>query len=245
MKRIYLLVVLFVAFAAQSFAQSDLQITTTWKLRQGGNKLLVSGGPGAYPGYDTFYYAIKNLGPMDLTTADTIYINTRYGTIYCPGTVIKKDSTKSFYNAVNLTPGTGQTKSETIPAQQRCDSIWALTGAAKTVVNDPVIANNKTCNTFVTTYWLTSINDATNVHEMGLFPNPASNSLTLQYNVVAVNSAVVIRNMIGQVVFQKELGRTNGATQQVLDISNLTGGIYVVELNADGKSSIARVVVQK
>jgi hypothetical protein len=243
MKRIYLLVVLFVAFAAQSFAQSDLQITTTWTLRQGGNKLLVSGGPGAYPGADTFFYTIKNLGPMDLPVTDTIFINTRYGNIYCPPTLIKKDSSKTFYNAVNLTPGPTQTKSETIANQQRCDSIWAQKGA--TITNDPVIANNKTCNTFVTTYWLTSINDATNVHDMGLFPNPATNSLTLQYNVVAANNSVAIRNMVGQVVYQQELGRSNGATQHTLDISSLAGGIYVVELNADGKSSIARVVVQK
>lgn len=246
MKRIYLLLVVLVAFAAETFAQgSDLNITTTWNLRQGGNKLLVSGGPGAYPGEDTFFYTIKNFGPADIVTTDTIHIKTNYGNLWCPPSQIKKDSSKRFYNAVNLIPGAGTTVSSTIASQQRCDSVWA-TNTAGAVIPDGLMSNNRTCNNFVTTYWLTSVEEI-NKAEVKSFPNPATNTVYIKYDFGANAAAqVYIRDILGKIVYQKDLGKNlSGEQEFALDVTNVVSGIYMVELVTNGEKSVAKINIQK
>lgn len=244
MKRIYLLVVLFVAFAANSFAQADLVLThnvTTGKHFTAGDT-----------GKDTISYSFKNLGPNALSVSDTIYIKTPLGAYALslppvssnwPGG-LPKDSTAYWTNIVTLTPTSAITSSQNNVAFNWCDSIWAKSTSA--IIADPVVSNNKVCNSTTITYWLTNVNDVAMSNTMSVYPNPATNNLTIKYNFGNSASAnVIIRDVIGKAVYTKDLGKNLSGEKEVkLDISSLSSGVYFVELTANNNKIVNKINVQ-
>jgi choice-of-anchor B domain-containing protein len=72
--------------------------------------------------------------------------------------------------------------------------------------------------------------------EFGLFPNPASDMLTLTSTGNPLNS-VVIYNVLGQRVAQYDL---NNSTSETINISNLKSGVYMVRINNE---STKRLIV--
>ena len=70
------------------------------------------------------------------------------------------------------------------------------------------------------------INDSKpSVDVSSLYPNPANNKVSLNYNLNgASNARLEIRNILGSVVKSVEINETNG--QISLDVSNLTNGVY-------------------
>jgi len=79
--------------------------------------------------------------------------------------------------------------------------------------------------------------DATSVGELqrskiSIFPNPAAERITLQYPGM---QSVTIANIVGQTVRSLELQGTN---HEVIDVSDLKEGVYLIILNtADGTIS--------
>lgn len=67
-------------------------------------------------------------------------------------------------------------------------------------------------------------------NDITLFPNPAINDLTISSREVIEN--VNVYNLSGQVVLQKSVN----ATQDLVDVSNLTSGIYLMQLTSNGQS---------
>ncbi len=76
------------------------------------------------------------------------------------------------------------------------------------------------------------------IKTFNLLPNPASNLVTLYYNVDN-NTTVNIRimDMIGKIVLQQNTAATQGENSANLDTSTLPQGYYIVELN-DGTSKM-------
>ncbi len=66
--------------------------------------------------------------------------------------------------------------------------------------------------------------------DITLFPNPAINDLTISSREMIEN--VSVYNLSGQVVLQKSVN----ATQDLLDVSNLTSGVYLMQLTSNGQS---------
>jgi hypothetical protein len=244
MKRIYLLMVLFVAFAANSYAQADLVLThdvTTGKH--------FTGGDGKS---DTIAYTLKNLGPNSLTVSDSIVIRTPVGTYVLslpaassswPGG-LPKDSTVYWTNVIGLGAPAGVTTSQNNIAFNWCDSMWAKSPTA--IIADPVVSNNKVCNSTTITYWATNINDIAMSHEMSVYPNPATDHLTIKYNFGNNASAsVIIRDIIGKAVYTKDLGKNLSGEKEIkLDVSSLSAGVYFVELSANNTKIVNKVNIQ-
>ncbi len=63
-----------------------------------------------------------------------------------------------------------------------------------------------------------------------LYPNPASNSITFEYEDMPANADMSIVNTLGAVVWQQKA--TNAKKQQI-DISNLPVGNYILKLHTD------------
>ncbi|MBS1773399.1 MAG: T9SS type A sorting domain-containing protein [Bacteroidetes bacterium] len=258
MKRIYLLLILSMATAASSFAQRncDLTITahgigtttTTHSIATGEKILADAGGTSKY----YFTFTIKNTGPDSLKAGDSLLIRSAYGTNYIfgfpTGQSLKKDSSISIYpssGAVTLTPSSSVTSSSTNSSYQWCDSIWTKIPAANGTVTDPV-GNNKLCTSVVLTFWVTGINTVTNNADgFILYPNPASGKLNVKFDFGASSKTqVVMRDVTGKVVLQKDMGTLSGNQEFSLDVSNLAQGMYTAELYYNEQHIISKVSVQ-
>jgi predicted nucleic acid-binding Zn-ribbon protein len=75
---------------------------------------------------------------------------------------------------------------------------------------------------------------------LSVFPNPASNQLTV---ITSKNNGSVKAELVdiqGKIVFSKDLNNnSNMANQHILDVSSLAKGIYILNLsNLEGKQSL-------
>lgn len=76
-----------------------------------------------------------------------------------------------------------------------------------------------------------------------VYPNPVENTATVVFEGKGATE-IIVRNQMGQVVVAQSLASTSGITQHQLDLSNLTNGMYFVQINQNG-SSIVKNIVKK
>ncbi len=237
MKKLYSLVILLMLACSTSYkasAQTDLEIihyiTDTIEC---GNQT---------PAY-IFYYQFINNGNVALTQTDTIVLSTPYMTIQLllPQTGLPVNDTVTFIDTV----GFGPTFSPTQQVQW-CDSIWARSGA---IIMDPDLTNNKTCDAMQIINNPASVkNVATRINDEALYvyPNPATNAISFDYYGNSMQETVItVTDITGRKVIRKSLGKMNGAQKADVDVSTLTNGIYMVELNSGYKKQTSKFVIQK
>lgn len=75
-----------------------------------------------------------------------------------------------------------------------------------------------------------------------IYPNPAQDILTVVFDSKANNAEIIVRNQMGQVVSVESFNTTTGVAQQKLDISAFTNGVYFVEVNQNGLSTVKSIV---
>lgn len=91
-----------------------------------------------------------------------------------------------------------------------------------------------------------SVEENTSAHSLNLFPNPANNSATVSFNLD--NAAVVTLNVTditGKVVANQTINAVAGANQTTVDATQLTSGVYFVNLNVNGEASTKKLIVRK
>ena len=91
---------------------------------------------------------------------------------------------------------------------------------------------------------LTSINEFDSpINNLLLYPNPASNSITLKGELLG-NTQLVIYNSSGQV--QKTIALKTATTNYTMDCSTFNNGFYVLKIiGKDGRSKSAKFIIQK
>jgi hypothetical protein len=228
MKRIYLLVALMIGMATSAMAQStDLRLlsslratdTVRWNASGTYGKIIVWG--------------FANLGPTALTSTDTIKFKTPYMSLnlLLPSAGLPVNDTVYFIDTVffNAAPATNP--------YNWCDSAYVKRGSA--AMSDPNIGNNRNCVSMRFIETATSVNAvAANEAGLAIFPNPATQIVNIKYNFASETANVTLRDLMGKVVYTKELGKNlYGEKQFPLDISALTPGLYMIELN-DGKNRV-------
>lgn len=253
MKRIYLLMLLFVAAATQTFAQRSVNLQITHEVTNGRNFLAA---PSGAPTRDSVFVTIKNLGPDAMLPTDTLIILPPFNTYYTwyraaktspvhPGG-LPKDSSIRVYYQFNLGPGT--LKSGVNNSFQWCDSIF-LIDQSRNVVPDPEKTNtNEACNTVTLTVWATDVKDVASIEQsLTVYPNPAVNSFSFGFDFGAgANGAVAVRDIQGRIVYRKGLGeKLSGYNEFSVDASSFSNGIYFVELTANDVKKVTRITVQK
>ncbi len=75
-----------------------------------------------------------------------------------------------------------------------------------------------------------------------VYPNPASDHLTIDFGTVRGNATVDLLDVTGRVV--KRVTNAQQASMLQIGISDLAGGKYIVRVNHDGGSSMHRVVIR-
>jgi hypothetical protein len=81
-----------------------------------------------------------------------------------------------------------------------------------------------------------------------LYPNPAVDQTTIAYTLVESAQQVVltVTDMSGRMISTIDLGsQSAGSYQQVVELSNLSEGVYITEMLIDGKVSRQRFVVNR
>lgn len=271
MKRIYLLLLLFVAFSAsQGYAQRTVDLSVIGKMGSTKtNKTAIA--PGTVIIADTgkngsqFYYGwdVKNNSTAakdSLMPGDTLFIKTAYSGskvryVFTAGKSLKAGNTISIFPIdgsgneilIHLSPASASVPSSNVPNYQWCDSVWVVNGPNSAITDDQNNKPNRSCVTVNRIIVAMNVNDvASGASEFSLFPNPASGTVNLKYDFgFNANANVMIRDITGKVVYKQELGKNiNGEQEYKLDISNLTTGLYIVELHANDKKIVSKISIQ-
>jgi hypothetical protein len=85
------------------------------------------------------------------------------------------------------------------------------------------------------------------VSDVLVYPNPSSGQFTIQLNGANSSKAtIVVTNMVGQIVAQKEVKLLDGKQTMAFNISNQAEGIYLLKVvTADGVDSTLKIVLEK
>lgn len=240
MKRIYLLMILFIGLSSSVMAQSaDIQLlsnvntndTIKWNTAGTWGRILVWG--------------FRNIGPTALTSSDTIVLKRAYTVggnasikLRLPSTGVAVNDTVYYADTVYFkqAPSTNP--------YNWCDSVWVKRGSS--ALPDPVLTNNKICKSVIFKEMPTSIAGiAANEAGLAVYPNPANTIVNVRYTFASNdNASLIIRDMMGKVVYTKDLGRNSGEKNFPIDISSLNSGLYFVELHADNNKIVSKFTVQ-
>lgn len=88
-------------------------------------------------------------------------------------------------------------------------------------------------------------NEMANV-SLNAFPNPASENVTVSYQLPENNSSAtyfVIKNLVGKTVYSSEVSRSND--RMIVNLSDLSAGIYFYSLEQNSKSLITKKLIVK
>ena len=99
----------------------------------------------------------------------------------------------------------------------------------------------------LTVYCNEDVNELdSNVLSFDIFPNPASKEINLRFYQENLNRAnIVLFNTLGQVVYFNEIFVNDCLTEHVIDVGNLTKGLYFLKItNADGLTNTSKIVVE-
>lgn len=87
---------------------------------------------------------------------------------------------------------------------------------------------------------LVGVDESVSVSEVGIYPNPASNNLRLQFSGVSLTD-VKIYDALGKLRFSESGMKSTSE----LDISSLSNGIYFVELQSTRGQQVLKFVVER
>ncbi|WP_299767330.1 T9SS type A sorting domain-containing protein [uncultured Dokdonia sp.] len=111
-------------------------------------------------------------------------------------------------------------------------SIWEMK-----IVNDQVLMATHGRGIWTATVPELLSVDESFLQEFSFFPNPSSDILTIS-NPQAEIQEVSLVNIIGQEVLRKEIN----AMRSDLDISNLTKGVYIMQVMSNGQKGVYKVI---
>lgn len=83
--------------------------------------------------------------------------------------------------------------------------------------------------------------------EVLVYPNPSKGQFTVQLNgAKAAKANIVVTNMVGQIVAQKEVKLVDGNQSVAFNMSNQAGGVYLLKVETvEGTSTAVKVVIEK
>jgi len=113
-----------------------------------------------------------------------------------------------------------------------------LPGLYYVMVTDPVTGCVLTSNKI-------PYNPTNNPIGLTIAPNPSNGSFTLEFAfTTSDNTAVRIYDMIGQRVYDLELGNFTGVFAQQVDVMNLASGIYVLKITHGGSTYQEKILIK-
>lgn len=82
------------------------------------------------------------------------------------------------------------------------------------------------------------------IDEVRIYPNPTKGQFTLEAGLLGnENTAVIVRNILGQTVYNENIGKQSGKLVRVFDMP-LSKGLYIVEISRPAGSITRKLVVE-
>jgi len=107
--------------------------------------------------------------------------------------------------------------------------------------------NFPACRTTVNPNTITGINDITDnsVYGINVYPNPNNGRFNLRFTSEKNNDVTIgVRNLVGQLVYEKKLNGFTGDFNEELNLSDLGKGVYIVNVETPTTKQNTKVVVQ-
>lgn len=256
MKRIYLLMILFVAFAGNAIAQRMINIELTMQTPTAG--YTIDSGVS----FNTFVI-VKNVGTVPTKTTDSIlYIYTLGGNgidfngdqqadiYYRTGMVLNQNDTFHIKRSFSIGYTTQSNNDQTI---DYC-VVGAITNRSADSARDNVTANNSGCNSIkmkanyhpgVNVQTITGSDDVSKVNQV--YPNPAANSSTIDLSLTHSHNVVIrVMDLQGRTVISNDRGKMEAGNYLLrLDTYTLQNGIYLYQVNIDGNVQTGKLTIAK
>lgn len=260
MKKTYLLLLLFIAFTIHINAQRkiDLSIRVTRVLPGDTIQPYQTFRFDATTGY-YFVFTVENIGPDSLVTGDTIFFKTSWSNtnFYFPvypslrkGDVAQMSLdtgqgylySNSGYIKFLPRPGASYKQLDTVIW---CNTTWLVTPSGNPAI-DPDLSNNYRCSPPVVTESIPiNVKEVQPFSEFKLYPNPAFDKLHCVFSGSQSKiSYILLRNSIGGEVCRDVLMGASGKQQCDIDVSNLSRGLYIVELHIGEQVVTKQIILQ-
>ncbi|MCB0550499.1 MAG: T9SS type A sorting domain-containing protein, partial [Phaeodactylibacter sp.] len=79
---------------------------------------------------------------------------------------------------------------------------------------------------------------------MKVFPNPATDELSIVFNLQEAGAVqLMVVSTTGQVAYRQAFQADAGRQESIMDVSQWTPGVYIVQLITDGRTLTQKVVV--
>jgi hypothetical protein len=83
------------------------------------------------------------------------------------------------------------------------------------------------------------------LNSLNLFPNPSNGQVTLNYaSSKASDLTISVINMLGATVYTSNVAGNNGILNQNLDLSNLTKGVYMINVACENGITTKKLIIQ-
>lgn len=240
--RNFILPLLFTGFTAiGAHAQRSCNMAVT----------LISPAEGAViPAFAQFNVTVNivNNGPADLIQGDTVWYHTplmfefsRTPFVLTQGIAMGQARTVTLTTITNVE---GSSSDEQKSFCVEVESSPTNDGAYK----DPDFTDNRDCNMITQKATPTAIGDVNKNGKikLNLSPNPSTGLVKMSFTTdKQINARLSVKDLSGREVLAKDMGKVNqGNAELSVDVASLVPGLYILELQGDGKRAIGKLVKQ-
>lgn len=192
---------------------------TTWKIRNGNNAVVASGGP--YPNTQknttiTKEVQVNDIGCYSFTMSDA-YGDGLNSSMWSDG------GPDGFYNL------------------KSSDGTTLATGGGSSHYE------NETTPFLVTNYVVAGIEDVVVKESFNLFPNPTSGAVNVEFELLSTQKVSLdIYDIVGKAVYAEDFGTIPaGHSTKKLNVDNVNNGIYIMNVNIGGNTIVSKFIVRK
>ena len=150
-------------------------------------------------------------------------------------------------------PTVGQTITKnytyTIPATSKWGSVKVIGMVQKFGATTADRAIENSIQAKVRLMWknlLTVQNNNSTLTDANVYPNPAGNYINVECPVAEGSTTnIVITNIIGQVVFEKQYTSANSELSEIISLGNFSNGMYLMNITNNGEKVTRKFTVSK
>ncbi len=107
--------------------------------------------------------------------------------------------------------------------------------AYNSIPDQPILAGQTTATGIIENSFTSSVN---------LFPNPATNLLTIDNGKLTIEN-VIIYEMSGRKVYSENHHNTNTNSEITIDVSKIPAGVYIVQIKSADFNATKKLVIEK